>query len=72
MKKKLEVNCPRCKKSFEYYASEFRPFCSDQCKLIDMGGWLNESYSIAGRDNSVYIEDPEALEALLDDGSEDY
>ena len=72
MKKNLKVNCPHCKKSFEYYDSEFRPFCSDKCKLIDIGSWLNESYAIAGRSHSVYIEDPEALENLLDDGNEDY
>ena len=67
-----KVKCPHCKKKFNYHESEFRPFCSDQCKMIDMGSWLNESYSIAGRTNSVYIEDPDALKNLLDDSSEDY
>ncbi len=71
MKKKLEVKCPHCKKNFSYYSSESRPFCSDQCKMIDMGGWLSESYSIAGRTNSVYIENPEALQGMLDDENED-
>lgn len=72
MKKSLKVNCPHCKKSFAYYSSENRPFCSDQCKMIDMGGWLSESYAIAGRTNSVYIEDPDALENLLEESSESY
>ena len=72
MKKSLKVNCPYCKKNFEYHNSEFRPFCSDKCKMIDMGSWLNESYTIEGRTNSVYIENPEALEKLMDENGESY
>ena len=70
--KKIFVNCPTCKKKFSYYSSEFRPFCCERCKLIDMGHWYEESYSIAGRDRSVYIEHPQALSALLEDAYEDY
>lgn len=40
------VHCPRCKKEFSYYSSEFRPFCCQRCKLVDLGNWLNESYQI--------------------------
>lgn len=72
MKKNLAVSCPHCKKSFQYFSSENRPFCSEKCKMIDMGSWLNESYTIAGRSHSVYIEDPEALENLLEETSENY
>ncbi len=42
------VKCPHCQKKFTYNKSEFRPFCSEKCKLIDLGSWLNESYAIAG------------------------
>lgn len=72
MNKKIKVDCPHCQKNFEYYSSESRPFCSDKCKMIDMGGWLNESYAIAGPSHSVYIEDPESLSNLMDESSEDY
>lgn len=44
--KTLNVTCPICKKKFEYYSSEHRPFCSDRCRLIDLGQWLNESYTV--------------------------
>jgi uncharacterized protein len=27
-----------------------RPFCSLTCRLIDLGGWLDERYRIADRD----------------------
>lgn len=44
--KKLEVKCPTCEKKFNYYDSEFRPFCCDKCRLIDLGQWFNESYTV--------------------------
>ena len=41
------VTCPNCKKLSEYSASKpFRPFCSERCKLIDLGDWANENYKI--------------------------
>ncbi|OUR98589.1 hypothetical protein A9Q84_04020 [Halobacteriovorax marinus] len=45
-KKVLKVKCPNCKKTFNYYSSEFRPFCTERCKMIDMGQWLDESYTV--------------------------
>ena len=44
--KTLQVTCPTCKKRFNYYASDFRPFCSERCRLIDLGQWLTESYTV--------------------------
>lgn len=64
--KKLDVNCPNCKKKFNYYESSFRPFCAERCKMIDLGHWFDESYNVAGRDNSVYIEDPDALKKIME------
>lgn len=61
MKKLLKINCPHCEAEFNYYSSEFRPFCSEKCKMVDLGHWFDESYTVAGRDNSVYIEEPERL-----------
>ncbi len=44
--KHREVSCPTCKKKFNYFESEFRPFCCERCRLIDLGQWLTESYSV--------------------------
>ena len=44
--KVLEVTCPRCKKKFNYHSSEWRPFCCEKCRLIDLGQWLSESYTV--------------------------
>ncbi len=43
------VRCPQCGTKFQYDTSAFRPFCSERCRLVDLGHWLSESYSIAGK-----------------------
>ena len=41
------VPCPRCGKSVEWGPqSPFRPFCSERCKLIDLGAWAEERYRV--------------------------
>jgi uncharacterized protein len=44
--KELKVKCPHCGRGFNYPDSAFRPFCSEKCRLIDLGSWLNETYAI--------------------------
>jgi endogenous inhibitor of DNA gyrase (YacG/DUF329 family) len=29
-------------------ASAYRPFCSERCRLIDLGAWLSEKHAIPG------------------------
>lgn len=41
------VRCPVCATAVPWSeTSRFRPFCSERCKLIDLGAWAAESYSI--------------------------
>lgn len=41
------VSCPQCGASVVWDAtSRFRPFCSERCKLSDLGAWATESYRI--------------------------
>jgi endogenous inhibitor of DNA gyrase (YacG/DUF329 family) len=41
------VNCPICGKGAPYGPENpYRPFCSERCKLIDLGQWATESYRI--------------------------
>ena len=43
------VNCPTCGKSVLWNeGSRYRPFCSDRCKLIDLGEWAAEEKVIQG------------------------
>ena len=41
------VRCPQCGgNSVWNSANKFRPFCSERCKLIDLGAWASESYRV--------------------------
>lgn len=43
------VRCPTCDKAVPWGPqSPTRPFCSDRCRLIDLGEWANEEKVIAG------------------------
>ncbi len=46
-KKRINVKCPQCESKFSYYESEFRPFCSEKCKMIDLGNWFTEDYQFS-------------------------
>lgn len=37
------VACPQCGKESEW-GNPSRPFCSERCKLIDLGQWATEQY----------------------------
>jgi uncharacterized protein len=39
--------CPICRKPVDR-DSQFVPFCSERCKLIDLGNWATERYRIPG------------------------
>ncbi len=44
------VKCPTCGKKVEWSErSPYRPFCSERCRLIDLGEWADESHRIPGR-----------------------
>jgi len=47
--KPTKLKCPTCSKDVEWSDKfPFKPFCSDRCKLIDLGDWANENHSIPG------------------------
>lgn len=43
--------CPRCKKPASWSDNPYRPFCSERCKMIDLGAWADESYRVASQDD---------------------
>jgi uncharacterized protein len=45
------VKCPTCGRSIEWSdQSPFRPFCSERCRVIDLGAWLSEKHVIPSTD----------------------
>ena len=47
--KPLLVACPACGAEKPWDArNKYRPFCSERCKLMDLGQWAAERYRVAG------------------------
>lgn len=47
-----KVNCPRCGQPAVYSPENpFRPFCSERCRLIDLGQWATEAYRLPAEDS---------------------
>jgi uncharacterized protein len=42
----LKLKCPTCKKPVSAKNPEF-PFCSERCRLIDLGKWASGAYVIS-------------------------
>ena len=41
--------CPTCQKPVEWSPeARWRPFCSERCRLIDLGAWMSERHAIPG------------------------
>jgi len=57
-KKALSLRCPTCK-NIVLRSDEHFPFCSDRCRLIDLGKWASGGYRI-----SSPVLDPELLEEV--------
>jgi len=44
---KKAIKCPECGKATEYsLENQYRPFCSQRCRLIDLGEWIEGKYKI--------------------------
>lgn len=57
------VACPNCGKAVEWtQASRYRPFCSERCRLVDLGAWAAESYRVPAPEEKADANDatPEA------------
>jgi endogenous inhibitor of DNA gyrase (YacG/DUF329 family) len=54
------VKCPTCGRSIEWSdQSPFRPFCSERCRIIDLGAWLTEKHAIPGPEAPLEPDAPE-------------
>jgi endogenous inhibitor of DNA gyrase (YacG/DUF329 family) len=50
------VDCPTCKKQVQPDGKAF-PFCSERCRLVDLGNWLDGKYSIASTNDERLPDD---------------
>jgi uncharacterized protein len=42
------IQCPTCARELDWDSAPFRPFCSERCRLVDLGAWLTEQRAIPG------------------------
>ncbi len=43
----MKWQCPICRKPVDSDAHADFPFCSERCKLLDLGNWASEKYVIS-------------------------
>lgn len=64
----LKVSCPNCSKDVVWHTdSEFRPFCSKRCQLIDLGEWAEEGHKISQSTQGTTALTEEMLDAIEDE-----
>ena len=53
--------CPNCGNPSDVNkVNQWRPFCSERCKLVDLGAWFDESHRIPSEEN-IPIEDADDI-----------
>lgn len=64
------MKCPTCKKKVDDATAGKPggtfPFCSERCKLIDLGRWLDGAYQIPVDTNDDEAQDEAAVDPLID------
>ena len=45
---RARIKCPTCRRELDWESAPFRPFCSERCRLTDLGAWLTEQRAIPG------------------------
>ena len=66
----LVVKCPTCGEVVKYENNEFRPFCSERCKLLDFGAWADERYNLPAESSEMTEQDLDQIETALQDKKE--
>ena len=55
-KRNASLRCPICRKIVLRSDPEF-PFCSERCRLIDLGNWASGGYVVSSPLNDTEIDD---------------
>ncbi|MGH8275844.1 MAG: DNA gyrase inhibitor YacG [Steroidobacteraceae bacterium] len=55
----VRVKCPTCRRELQWEAAPWRPFCSERCRLIDLGAWLSEQRAIPGESTAAPEDVPQ-------------
>lgn len=64
--------CPSCNNPLkEEAAAQFFPFCSQRCRTIDLGKWLDERYTLPAEGNAEDAMGMALADAGTDGGADD-
>ena len=60
-----QLTCPVCRKKIVLEATHALPFCSERCRLVDLGRWLDEEIGFPVESGAEYLNseqgtDPDA------------
>ena len=55
------IKCPICQTENDFFAPPLGPFCSNRCKMVDLGQWLGEDYRVSEPLRADHLEDYEGL-----------
>jgi uncharacterized protein len=55
----VSVRCPICRKPAPWEDNPNRPFCSERCRLIDLGNWAGEKYSLPAAESAQESDEEE-------------
>ena len=47
------MKCPICKQEVSWEGNSNRPFCSERCRLIDLGKWANGNYALPAAEETT-------------------
>lgn len=50
------ITCPACRQATRWQNNPYRPFCSDRCRLLDLGCWAEEEYRVPAEDQGGVSE----------------
>jgi len=65
------MKCPICKRALGASLAElpFAPFCSERCRLVDLGSWLDGAYRVGAPLSESDLDDGGAADSAGDDGA---
>lgn len=53
----MKKKCPTCNKILPVEKTPAWPFCSNRCRMVDLGKWMNEDYRVAAESKQIDSED---------------
>lgn len=65
----METRCPICKRPTDAQKDKDFPFCSERCRVTDLGNWASEKYKVPSQP-AIDESEPENRQTLPRDEGE--